>query len=932
MAVFNNILAGSSGQAAGGAEPLISRSLRFNSADSSFLSRTPASAGNRKTFTWAGWVKRSKLGIAQSLFSGDPTQSYGILHFAADDTLGFDNHNLGYLYTSAKFRDTSAWLHIVLSVDTTKATAADRIILYVNGVRNYGSSSNPTQNSDLYINQSGKPHYIGRYGFSTYEYYLDGYLADVFFVDGQALDPTSFGEFDTNGIWQPIDASGLTYGTNGFHLDFADNSTAAALGTDTSGNGNDWTVNNISILSNPQAQTFSGFFWTQYKSTYNDNTIAQTKTGSKYRIPLDDLFNGVVDGTSYSASQLFGITKFNSQGYIHDSLTSADGTATTGFDNTSYTGSFWKGYFNYPANSGKYASITVYDGSDPNGTDYAVNRSGCDSLVDVPTNGTETDTGVGGEVRGNYCTLNPLNYGGTFGTLSDGNLKLVQSAAGSGSIVSTFGISSGKWYFEVFVSVGAGGTDIGVVGVNSVLPSDWLGQAATGYTYYQNGEKANNGTRSAYGNSWTTNDTVGVALDLDNGKIYFSKNGTWQNSGNPATQTNPAFTGLSGTFTPGLGDGNGGNGSTFVCNFGQRPFAYTAPSGFKALNTANLPAPTIEDGSTAMDVALYTGTAASKTITDLNFSPDFVWIKNRSNAIGYNHGLFDIVRGANKVLSSSTTGSEVTYTQQLTSFNSDGFTLGDNSDSGNYVNLSGDSYVAWTWDAGSSTVTNNDGSITSSVRANPSAGFSIVTYTGNNTAGATIGHGLGVAPEFVIIKSTSEAYAWQVGHKSINWLGRLFLNLTNAASTTPIAWNDTAPTSSVITLGDSAVCNGLSHDYVAYCFAPVESYSAFGSYTGNGSADGPFVYTGFRPRWILYKRTDSTADWELKDTARDAYNLTDETLIPNTAGAAYTGYGLDILSNGFKPRTSGNAINNSGGTYIYAAFAENPFALNARAR
>jgi hypothetical protein len=219
------------------------------------------------------------------------------------------------------------------------------------------------------------------------------------------------------------------------------------------------------------------------------------------------------------------------------------------------------------------------------------------------------------------------------------------------------------------------------------------------------------------------------------------------------------------------------------------------------------------------------------------------------------------------------------------------------------------------------------------VRANPSAGFSIVTYTGNNTAGATIGHGLGVAPAFVIVKSRSDAYGWQIGHTSINWTARLSFT-TTAASTTSIAWNDTAPTSSVITLGDSGLVNAGSVTYIAYCFAPVESYSAFGSYTGNGSADGPFVYTGFRPRWILFKQSSASGEsWYIYDSVRGAYNVVTQRLVPDASLAELTNFNtLDMLSNGWKVRDSNSAWNASGATYIYAAFAENPFALNARAR
>jgi len=336
-----------------------------------------------------------------------------------------------------------------------------------------------------------------------------------------------------------------------------------------------------------------------------------------------------------------------------------------------------------------------------------------------------------------------------------------------------------------------------------------------------------------------------------------------------------------------------------------------------------------------MDVALYTGNAASRSITGLGFSPDFVWIKNRSNATGYFHALFDIVRGANRILASNSTAAEDVRTQQLTAFNSDGFTLGDNSDGGNYVNRSSDTYVAWAWDAGSSTVTNTQGSISSQVRANASAGFSVVTYTGNATAGATVGHGLGVQPEIVIGKNRGGGDGWFVWSKAVNSGGTAFLklNTTDALSSTQFIANDTAPNSTVITLGsDTGWNSNQSPGMVLYCFAPVAGYSSFGSYTGNGSADGPFVFLNFRARWIMFKRVAAADPWIMYDTARSQYNQLAVDLAANDSRAeAATSAVLDITSNGFKLRNSGTIFNQSGSQYIYCAFAESPFQY-ARAR
>ena len=791
--------------AGGGGGYQIERSLRFNSSDSAYLSRTPASAGNRKTWTWAGWVKRSQLSSTQMVFEcfngNNDNQTFNI-NFGENLVIG--GYSVLWLTTTALFRDPSAWYHITLAVDTTQATANNRIRLYVNGseITVFGTRNNPTLNADLAINQSAA-HYIGTRNATTF--YLNGYLADIHFIDGQALDPTSFGEFDTNGVWQPKAYTG-SYGTNGFHLPFSDNSTAAALGTDTSGNGNTWTVNNISVTAG----------------------------------------------------------------------------------------------------------------------------AGNDSLVDSPTNGSQEDSGAGGEVVGNYATLNPIGGGG--GTLANGNLELSTSSTTPG--VGTFAMTTGKWYWEVTLSTSSN-PRVGVYNIGLASPAD-LGGTANGWAIINSPSRVfHNGATTSYGSfSGASGNIVMVAYDADLGRIWYGENGTWLASGNPATNSNPSQTSVTGgAIVAASSSGIGSNVHNF--NFGQRPFAYTAPSGFKALCTANLPTPTIADGSTAFDTKLWSGNSTyPRSITGLNFSPDLIWLKNRTSA--YDHVLMDAIRGTGttKWLSSNLTSAEgVNFANaNVTSLDANGFTIGSTAGT-DILNQSGTATVAWTWDAGSSTVTDPNGSIESQVRANVSAGFSVVTYSGNSVAASTVGHGLGVTPSMVIVKRRNSARGWYVSHVAYPNTSLLFLESTSALATTE-GTRLQRTNSTVFTVGDAAdygPTNETGGTYVAYCFAPVAGYSSFGSYTGNGSADGSFVYTGMRPRWVLIRRTDTTENWILHDTARDGYNVTTKELIPNSASAEGSTTPFDILSNGFKLRDSGGGTNASGGTYIFAAFAEHPFATS-RAR
>jgi hypothetical protein len=337
-----------------------------------------------------------------------------------------------------------------------------------------------------------------------------------------------------------------------------------------------------------------------------------------------------------------------------------------------------------------------------------------------------------------------------------------------------------------------------------------------------------------------------------------------------------------------------------------------------------LPTPTI--GATATTLAedyfginLWTGNGTSQTLTNSGgFQPDLVWLKSRSSGTNF-HNLFDVIRGATKHLFSNSTAAEGTNAQALTAFTSTGFSVGNDND----VNQSSGTYVGWQWKAGGTGVTNTSGSITSTVSANTTSGFSVVTYTGTGSL-ATVGHGLGVAPYMVIVKRRDGVADWATWHISIG-TQVLFLNLTNSPVSGTAQWNGTIPTSSVFTVNTSSGVNGSGGTYVAYCFAPVASYSAFGQYTGNGSSDGPFVYTGMRPAYLLLKRTDSTNSWIVYDTTRDTYNVAGKELLPDSSAAEATYPILDFLSNGFKIRNSAISVNSSGGTYIYMAFASNPF-------
>ena len=579
-----------------------------------------------------------------------------------------------------------------------------------------------------------------------------------------------------------------------------------------------------------------------------------------------------------------------------------------------------------------------------------------DNLVDSPTLYGH-DYGNGGEVVGNYATLNPLGQalsGATTLNIQNGGLTAgapTAGTAGYGIYTSTIAApATGYWYAEFAVSgtyTSANNNSVGLISTVVTTLSNFIGSAANTYCYFD-GDKITGTFRSNSATAqsipgFTSGDTLMVALG--NGNLWFGKNGLWLGTGspNPATATSPAYTGLSGNYYFACGNYTAPYGYVFNANFGQRAWAYTPPQGFNALTTKNLPRPVVGSAAATpnqfFDAVTYTGTGAAQTITLPGaFKPDLVWVKARANPGTHQNLLHDSVRGITTWLISNSTGAEATDGTSFSSFNSDGFTLGTG---GNGHNISAETYVAWCWKAGGAAVANTAGTITSQVSANTTAGFSVVTYTGTGTTTATVGHGLGATPAMVITKVRNAVDNWRVWHQGL-FQGIDSTGYMLTLNTTGVAGYDSqrctgGDASTFRIIGNSVpYINGAGNTYVAYVWSEVPGFSKFGSWTNNNSNDGTFVYLGFKPAFVMLKNTDNTETWYITDGKRHTYNVgpgADSTfLVPNSSGAEGAGNAttatVDLLSNGFKIRTTNPASGEiSFGTrnYIYAAFAEKPF-------
>lgn len=577
----------------------------------------------------------------------------------------------------------------------------------------------------------------------------------------------------------------------------------------------------------------------------------------------------------------------------------------------SYTGNSFYLNFNNASNMGLDSSGLN------NNFNFAPGNAFPDRVFDTPTN--------------NFCTLNTLDKYSSI-TISNGNLygSLSGQINGGGGMRGSIGVSFGKWYWEVtagtvpsarpYLYIGVDKTTEGNV---SALNNVGTGSLASSYIYFPS-YKQNSGSSSLYGASFTTGDIIGVALDLDSGNLTFYKNGVSQGI---------AFSGLSGNFSPSFGLYTDAASSpmsmNFNVNFGQKAFTFSPPSGFKSLCTSNLSIPTIRKPNQFFDTVIYTGNGSIQNIS-LNFNPDFIWQKSRS--VARSHRLQDSVRGFNRVLVSDTTAVEYSGSS-IDSTNSGGIVL----NASDNQNNNAETYVSWNWCAGSSTIVSAPGS---TVRANPTAGFSIATYTGNGVSNNII-HNLGVSPSMVIIKSLSGSRNWYVYHQGVDTTPTAsefyHLNFNNPNGRTLGAQNWIGRNSSSINVGLYTDVVASGERYIAYLWSEIEGYSRFGRYTGNGLADGPFVLCGFRPRWVMIKRTDSASavGWFLWDTARGSSsngNVIGYQLYPNSSTSeSSSSIDLDILSSGFKLRALYQDYNASSGTYIFAAFAEYPFKYaNAR--
>jgi len=783
----------------------INKSLRFRgTAAGSYLNRTFTSVGNRKTWTLSLWFKRGTVtpgqGLLQRYTNGTTFALAGISNAAniifydyiAPDDYGF--------VTPAVLRDPSAWYHLVYVFDTTNATASDRMRVYVNGIRqskgtDYGD---PPLNFDGQINNNTAQD-IGRY--TDISGYADGYMADYYFIDGQALTPNSFGKTDSiTGQWKPKKYRG-TYGTTGFRLDFSNTTNTTTLCADSSGNGNNWTPNNISLTA----------------------------------------------GTTY------------------------------------------------------------------------------DSMLDVP---------LGNNDRGNYCTLNPIGSSlPSVLTLSEGNLRVTTPAASPSSFYkagASFAISTGKWYFESTIgAIDTNNLSISIAGTppsqdatnqNGLLTGEvaYTGKAASFEQIYVNGSPTFVGAAAA-----AANDVIGVAFDADARTIQFYRN-------NSAVSTAQAIN-LASIYYISLIVRNNNTAAIQYANFGQRPFSYIPPAGYKSLHTGNLSTPSIKKPDNYFDIITRAGTSVAGAVSNLSLSPGFIWTKVRSRV--ESHVLSDIVRGTTRQIFSNLTNAEQTTSTWLTSFNNDGYSFAGQISGTGDTNAVGQTYVDWLWEAGTSTVANTAGTISSQVNVNTTSGFAIVSYTGTGV-NATVGHGLAAEPKMIIIKDLSSSQNWPVYHAGLtNASFVTYLNLTNAQTSTPTMFNSTAPTSSVFSIGTNSNANNSAQSHIAYVWADVPGFSKFSSYIGNGDVNGTFVNCGFQPAYILIKRSDVADGWLVYDAVRSPYNIANLALQPNSTTAEYTETNnpIDIVSQGFKIRGTGSSTNTNAATYIYAAFAEYPFKYsNAR--
>ena len=810
----------------------IPRSLRVdqgtsNASAGSFYYRTFAD-GNKRTFTISVWFKKcytvGNIGDdAYTIIScgGGGTGSYagrfGFDSYSADQLQFVINNPAPTQHARArstrKFRDDT-WYHAVLAYDSTQATESDRMKMYINGeLETMDSPTYPSQNYEGYFNNN----VVHRIGATTSWSsgadlgQFNGYLAEFHFIDGTAYDASYFGYTEQQtGIWRPKRVTGLTYGTNGFYVDFSDNTSTTTIGYDYSGNANHFSPHDVQVSDSvPDSPTNDFCMMTGLNGNYglshgnlqfwkwNDSSAALVVCQASMDIPNTGKWVWEHRWTGYQHTRYWAMTRrLRSQGEYLD--------------------------------ASAYVYYDMYNGKTVSGL-----------------NGSVVTELTGGQT----------SYG-------DGTTRFWMMACDMDAMQVSF------YYNNTLISTIA----------IPELPDDGKGNYV-----------------------WTWTNTNGGSGSTYDDRFNFGQDATYFGAASPPDKKDAS----------GLGQ-----------------FYTTVPDGHKCLCTRNLPPRTdvIVEPQKHFDVVTWTGTGANNTLTGFKFKPDFAWIKSRSNS--HHNTLMDSVRGVDRQLWSNRTNDEQTNANFLTSFNSNGITLGDNSSGTGATNVNGHTYVGWFWKAGGAAVSNTSGNITSSVSVNQEAGFSIVSYTGNGSNGQTVGHGLGKKPAWIILKNRDANQNWRVWHKALASDGskRLLLDATNASEDASFL-NDTAPTSTVFTLGNADdAWNANGDKFIAYCWAEIPGYSKFGEYKGTGNSNGSFINVGFKPAFVLVKGKDFAGNWNLFDIKRPGVNPTNDRLFPNlndneTDGSSSNNQ-IDILANGFKMRGSNVDTNSAGNLYVYMAFAE----------
>jgi len=941
--------------------------------DGGYLYQTPSAGDSNQVFTMEIVGKHTFVpsGADDHLFTaGTDTSNYWDISWTTTGALQIVLVESGgivdQIITTPLYRDFGAFYQIVIGVDKTAAASDDRYTIEYNGtaITSFSTNTREAAGGDTFVGKANV-HVISAFVDLARNAY--DYLSRFTYIDGTKLDATSFGELDNNGGWSLLNVSGLTFGTNGWlieggtdmaaGLDSRDVSTqitasGAYIGDMTNNGGLAAAFDGItsqastaSAASPSQTTAYCG----QDEGAGNSATVTKVKVyGPNNTAPFDsnDRTIELYGSNTSPASDTDGTLIASG---IYQGQVSAIGYINAPSNTTAYR-YHWVRFVGSGSNAWYAAEVQFYEG-DSGGPSWFVEGT-ITAINDSPT-----DDAANG--YGNHATFNPLrtNTISASPTYSNGNRSVTNSAAGSAtySPYTTIVVNAGKFYAEIAPNTFANDEEIIGMALNSWdqwEASNQLGASSgsVGLHTLSTADtkiKINGGTLTTVDTKMVSPDRTVLAADVDAGMGWLGfyddsagvirwvdSSGTTRTTDEPGNGTNATWTFTANSVIKfGASIHSGGDVDLYA---EKADWVGTAPSGFKALSTANLPAPTVTDPSAYFKTLLYTGNSTGSTAitgcqdaSGTNWTPDLVWIKPRTFAADGRHCLYDQVRGANKRISSNNTNAEATDIDCLDSFDSGGFTLGADT-ANNLVNDSGYTYVAWCLNAGGSGSSNTDGTITSTVSAAAHGGFSIGTYTGTGS-NATVGHGLDRTPSLYIVKDLDNSTDWFVYNETSGATKYLKLNTIGAETTSSIRWNDTAPTSSVFSLGTSADVNGSGADFVFYAFARTPGLIGIGSYTGNGSADGPYVVvddgaSGFRPAFFLVKVINTTQNWFIFDSARNTYNEVDLELYANLSAAdSSRSPGLDFVANGVKLRTSYPGINASGDTFIYLAFAEYPF-------